>query len=150
MLCLDDVNTHSVEHVETRDPTRVAIVSDNPALRSEGPHMATESSSTPVLDTLAAMTAESMARCELDANALLAARIAALAAVDAPAASYLMHVGPAIDAGVTLEQIQNILVAIAPIIGTPRTASAALNINKALGVVIVALEEELAEEEEAQ
>jgi alkylhydroperoxidase/carboxymuconolactone decarboxylase family protein YurZ len=109
--------------------------------------MATQSSDTPVLDTLAAMTAESMARCQLDANALLAARLAALAAVDAPPASYLMHVGPAIEAGVSIEQIQNILIAIAPIVGTPRTASAALNITKALGVAIVVLEAELADEE---
>ncbi len=108
--------------------------------------MATESSETPVLDTLAAMTAESLARCELDPTALLAARLAALAAVDAPPASYLLHVGPAIDAGVSIEQIQNILIAIAPIVGTPRTASAALNITKALGVVIVALEEELGDD----
>ena len=108
-------------------------------------------SENPVLDTLAAMTAESVARCGLDANALVAARIAALVAVDAPAASYLMHVGTAMDAGVTLEQIQNILIAVAPIVGTARTASAALKITEALGIVIVALEEELeAEEEEAQ
>jgi alkylhydroperoxidase/carboxymuconolactone decarboxylase family protein YurZ len=110
----------------------------------------TDVSETPVLDTLAAMTAESVARCELDANALVAARIAALVAVDAPAASYLMHVGTAMDAGVTLEQIQNILIAVAPIVGTARTASAALKITKALGIVIVALEEELEAEEEAQ
>ena len=103
-----------------------------------------------MLDTLAAMTAESVARCGLDANSLVAARIAALAAVDAPAASYLLHVGPATDAGVTVEQIQNILIAVAPIVGTPRTASAALNITKALGVVIVALEDELEAEEQAQ
>ena len=108
------------------------------------------SSETPVLDTLVAMTAESMARCELDANSLLAARLAALAAVDAPAASYLMHLGPAMDAGVTLEQVQNILVAVAPIIGTPRTASAALKITDALGVVIVAMEEEIQAEEGQQ
>ena len=38
---------------------------------------------------------ESVARCGLDDNQLVAARIAALAAVDAPAASYLMHVGAA-------------------------------------------------------
>ena len=107
-------------------------------------------SENPVVDTLTAMTAESVARCGLDANALVAARIAALVAVDAPAASYLMHVGTAMDAGVTLEQIQNILIAVAPIVGTARTASAALKITKALGIVIVALEEELEAEEEAQ
>ena len=107
-------------------------------------------SENPVLETLAAMTAESVARCELDANSLLAARIAALVAVDAPAASYLMHVGAAMDAGVTIEQIQNILIAVAPIVGTTRTASAALNITKALGIVIIAVESELEAEDEAQ
>jgi alkylhydroperoxidase/carboxymuconolactone decarboxylase family protein YurZ len=110
--------------------------------------MSTESSERPVLDTLAAMTAESVARCELDPNSLLAARIAALAAVDAPAASYLMHVGTAMDAGVTVEQVQNILIAVAPIIGTPRTVDAALNITEALGVAIAGIEDELAAEEE--
>ncbi len=114
--------------------------------------MTDASSDTPVLDTLAAMTAESVARCELDANSLLAARIAALAAVHAPAASYLMHVGTAMDAGVTVEQVQNILIAVAPIIGTPRTLDASLNITEALGIVIAAVEAELEaeEEEEAQ
>jgi alkylhydroperoxidase/carboxymuconolactone decarboxylase family protein YurZ len=103
---------------------------------------------TPVLDTLAAMTAESFARCELDVNSLMTARIAALVAVDAPAASYLVHVGPAMEAGVTVEQLQSILVAVAPIVGTARIASAAANITAALGVVIVAAEELEAEEQE--
>jgi alkylhydroperoxidase/carboxymuconolactone decarboxylase family protein YurZ len=105
---------------------------------------------TPVLDTIVAMTAESMARCRLDANSLLAARIAALVAVDAPAASYLAHIDSAIDAGVTAEQLQQILVAVAPIVGTPRTASAAMKITEALGVVVIALEEELEAEQAAQ
>ena len=111
--------------------------------------MAATPSETPVLDTLAAMTAESIARCGLDANSLLAARIAALVAVDAPAASYLMHIGPAMDAGVTAAQVQDILIAVAPIVGAPRTMSAAAKITEALGVVIVALEAELEAEEQA-
>ncbi|HUA49338.1 MAG TPA: carboxymuconolactone decarboxylase family protein [Solirubrobacteraceae bacterium] len=110
--------------------------------------MTDASSETPVLDTLAAITAESVARCTLDPNSLLAVRIAALAAVDAPAASYLMHVGPAMDAGLTVDQIQNILIGIAPVIGTPRTLAAALKITEALGIAIVALEELEAEQEE--
>lgn len=112
--------------------------------------MAAEPSETPVLDTLAAMTAESVARCGLDDNGLVAARIAALAAVDAPAASYLMHVGAAVEAGVTVEQVQDILVAIAPIVGTARTLSAAAKLTEALGLVVVALAEELEAEAEAQ
>jgi len=107
-------------------------------------------SENPVLDTIAAMTAESVARCGLDDNSLIAARIAALAAVDAPATSYLLHVGPAMDAGVTIEQVQDILIAVAPIIGTSRTLSAATKITTALGVVIIALEAELEAEEDAQ
>ncbi len=110
--------------------------------------MTDPSSETPVLDTLAAITAESVARCTLDPNSLLAVRIAALAAVDAPAASYLMHVGPAMDAGLTVDQIQNILIGIAPVIGTPRTLAAALKITEALGIAIVALEELEAEQGE--
>jgi alkylhydroperoxidase/carboxymuconolactone decarboxylase family protein YurZ len=111
--------------------------------------MAAVPSERPVLDTLAAMTAESVARCTLDDNSLLAARIAALAAVDAPTGSYLLHVGAAVEAGVTVEQVQNILIAVAPIIGTPRTLSAATRITEALGVVIVALEAEAEAEAEA-
>lgn len=112
--------------------------------------MASSTSENPVLDTLAAMTAESVARCELDDNLLLAVRIAALAAVDAPAASYLMHIGPARDAGVTVEQVQNILIAVAPIIGAPRTANAALRITEALGIVVATVEAELEAEDQAQ
>lgn len=108
------------------------------------------STETPVLDTLVAMTAESIARCGLDANALVAARIAALAAVDAPAVSYLFHIRAAVDAGVTVEQVQNILVAVAPIIGTPRTMSAAANITRALGVAVVAVEARLEAEAASQ
>ena len=104
--------------------------------------MASTPSETPVLDALAAMTAESIARCELDAHSLLVARIAALAAVNAPTSSYLLHVGPAADAGVTVDEVQNILIAIAPIVGAPRTVDAALNITEALGIAIVALESE--------
>lgn len=111
--------------------------------------MANASSDLPVLDTLAAITADSVARCGLDENSLLTARIAALVAVDAPAASYLVHIGPAMDAGVTVERVQDILVAVAPIVGTPRTVSAAAKITAALGIAVVAVEQELEAEESA-
>ena len=53
----------------------------------------------PVLEALIDINAVSLARAELDPATLLLVRIAALAAVDAPAASYLMHVGPAVESG---------------------------------------------------
>jgi len=107
-------------------------------------------SDSPVLDTLAAMTAESVVRCGLDANSLVAARIAALVAVDAPEVSYIAHLGVAADAGVTVEQVQNILVAVAPIVGTARTMSAAAKITEALGIAIAVVEAELEAELEAE
>ena len=97
--------------------------------------MSTETQ-TPVLDTLAAMTAASLERAGPDAHALILQRIAALAAVDARPVSYLLHVGAAVEAGVTAEEVQNVLVAVAPIVGTARTMSAALNITDALGFAI--------------
>jgi hypothetical protein len=56
-------------------------------------------------------------------------------------------VGVAIDAGVTVEQVQDILIAVAPIVGTPRTISAAANITDALDIVVVAAEAEVEAEE---
>lgn len=100
------------------------------------------SDETPVLDTIAAMTAASVERCDLPADVLLLVRIAALAAVDARPVSYLAHVGPSIEAGVTLEDVQNVLVAVAPIIGSARVMKAAVNITEALGFVIDIIESE--------
>ncbi len=97
---------------------------------------------TPVLDTVAAMTLESVARCGLDPHSLLLVRIAALAAVDATPVSYLLHVGPALETGVTIDQVQDVLVAVAPIVGTARVTSAALAITEALGVAIAVIEAE--------
>jgi alkylhydroperoxidase/carboxymuconolactone decarboxylase family protein YurZ len=96
----------------------------------------------PVLETVAAMTEASLERCDLAPDALLLVRIAALAAVDARPVSYLAHVGPAVDAGVTVEDVQNVLVAVAPIIGTARVMSAAVNITEALGLAIAVVESE--------
>jgi hypothetical protein len=90
----------------------------------------------PILETLADINAVSVARSELDAASLVAIRLAALVAVDAPEASYLLHFGPAADAGLTLEDAQEVLVAVAPIVGTARTLSAAGKIVDALGLAI--------------
>lgn len=93
-------------------------------------------SDAPVLDTLAAMTMDSVERCGMDDSTLLLTRIAALAAMDAPAISYLAHVDPAVRANLTLEQVQDVLVAIAPVVGTARVMAAAGRITEALGFAI--------------
>ena len=95
---------------------------------------------TPVLDTIADMTAASIARCGLDDDQLILVRLAALAAVDARPVSYLAHIGPSLEAGVTLEQVQDVLVAVAPIVGTARVMAAAEHIAEALGFAIAVAE----------
>jgi len=96
----------------------------------------------PLLDTLADMTAASLERANLDDRELMLVRIAALAAVGAPPSSYLLNLGPAMDSGLTLEDAQSVLIAIAPITGGPRTLLAAGAIFKALGFAIAALEDD--------
>jgi alkylhydroperoxidase/carboxymuconolactone decarboxylase family protein YurZ len=91
---------------------------------------------TPVLDLLKSMTAESIAVSGLDPDELMVVRLAALVAVDAPAASYLANL-EAIDAvGINADQIRGVLAAIAPIVGTARVASATVKIVEALNVEI--------------
>ncbi|MEV7182470.1 carboxymuconolactone decarboxylase [Kitasatospora sp. NPDC093679] len=100
-------------------------------------------SETPVLDTLAAMTIDSIERCGMSEDMLILTRIAALAAMDAPTISYLAHLGPAVEANVTASQLQDVLVAIAPIVGTARVMSAAGHITEALGVAIAVADAEI-------
>ena len=104
--------------------------------------MPTDAEDMPVLDTLAAMTAASLERCDLPADTLLLVRLAALVAVDARPMSYLAHIGAAAETGVTLEDAQNVLVAVAPIVGTARVMSAAIHITEALGLAIAAFEDD--------
>ena len=87
------------------------------------------------------MAAASYEGSELDPATLILVRLAALAAVDAPASSYLMHIGPAAEVGVTLDQAQDVLVAVAPIVGTARTMAAATKIVEALGLAINLVEQ---------
>ena len=82
----------------------------------------------PLLDTLADMTAASVARADLADRELMLVRVAGLIAVDAPPASYLINLGPAVDSGLTLEDAQSVLVTLAPIVGGPRVVDAAANI----------------------
>jgi len=98
-------------------------------------------STTPVLDTIGAMTLASLENSDLEADELILVRLAALAAVDAPSLSYLVHLGPAVESGVTLERAQAVLAAVAPVIGSARTMSAALKITEALGFAIAVAEE---------
>lgn len=98
---------------------------------------------TPVLDALAAMTAVSIAESELAPREHVIARLSALVAVNAPPSSYLLNAGSAIDVGITVQDVQGILIAVAPVVGTPRVMAAAGNIAKALGLAVALADGEL-------
>ena len=93
--------------------------------------MAAQPDDTPILDLLAKMTADSLEATSLDGQSLMLVRIAALVAIDAPPASYLLNLGAAGKSGVTEDQVQGVLAAVAPIVGTTRVVSATANIVKA-------------------
>jgi alkylhydroperoxidase/carboxymuconolactone decarboxylase family protein YurZ len=88
------------------------------------------------------MTADAIEATTLDPKSTMLTRIAALVAVDAPPASYLMNLGVAGEVDVTAEEVQGVLVAVAPIVGTPRVVAAAGNIMRALALEIGGLEAE--------
>jgi len=97
--------------------------------------------SAPVLEQLAAMTLDTLENSGLDEQTYHLTRLAALVASDAAPVSYMVNFGAAADAGVTLEQAQGVLVAVAPVVGSARIASAAGNLLRAFGMAS-ALEEE--------
>ena len=106
--------------------------------------MVTETTDTPVLDLLKKMTVSSIEASTLDEKDLMLVRIAALVAIDAPPASYLLNLGAATEIGIELEDVRGVLAAIAPIVGTPKIVGATGNIMRALGFAIEL--EELEEE----
>jgi len=107
-------------------------------------------SETPVLDTLADIIAASLEHNTLSPRELMLVRIAALIAVDAPPASYLANAGPAADSGVTGDDIQAVMIGVAPVVGTPKIVSSAGKILRALGLEIMAAEAALDDDEDAE
>lgn len=97
-------------------------------------------SSTPVLDTLTDITSASIEHSHLVPRELMLARLAALVAVDAPPGSYLGNVGIAAANGMTEDDVQDVLIAVAPVVGTAKVVSASGNLMRALGFAIAASE----------
>lgn len=96
----------------------------------------------PVLDAIADLTAAAGEYNSLPLRELVLARLAALIAVDAPAVSYLANASAAQESGVTADDIQGVMIAVAPVVGTSRVMSAAAKIAQALGLAIIVAESE--------
>ena len=98
----------------------------------------------PVLDTLVDVTAASIDHNTLSARDFMLARVAALIAVDAPPISYIANASAIEQSGITADDIQGIMIAVAPVVGTPRVMAAGGHILRALGITIAVADAELA------
>jgi alkylhydroperoxidase/carboxymuconolactone decarboxylase family protein YurZ len=86
------------------------------------------------MNTLLHMTEGSFKESGLDPQSYMLVRLAALAAQDAPPASWLVNIQVGDTAGLTPAQMLGTLIAIAPIIGTARVVSAAGSIVRAFSL----------------
>jgi alkylhydroperoxidase/carboxymuconolactone decarboxylase family protein YurZ len=84
---------------------------------------------------LAAVNVASMEASGLDPETLMLVRMAALAAMDAPEASWMANLEVAAETDLSIEQVRGVLMAVAPLIGTPRVISAAGKIQQVFGQV---------------
>ena len=100
----------------------------------------------PVLDALTDMTAASVDHNSLTPRDYMLARLAAMIAVDAPPVSYFASASAIEESGITAEEIQGVMIAVAPVVGTSRVMSAAGHILRALGIAIGVAEAEMADE----
>jgi len=102
------------------------------------------SADTPVLDTLTDMTAASVEHNSLSPREYLIARLAAMIAVDAPPISYFATASAVQESGLTADDIQGVMIAVAPVVGAPRVMAAGGHIVRALGIAIEVAEAEIA------
>jgi 4-carboxymuconolactone decarboxylase len=102
--------------------------------------MSPSSGEMPVLDEVLRMTLDSAERSGLDARTYLQVRIAALAAMGAGPASWMTNLGVAAEAGLSVADVQAVLVAVSPVIGTARTVHAVGNALRGLGLAAAAAE----------
>ena len=84
------------------------------------------------MEILVNMNVDSMKSSGLDPETLMLVRVAALAAIDAPAVSWLANLGVASETDLKTDQLWGTLIAIAPLIGTARVVSAAGKIKEVL------------------
>ena len=105
------------------------------------------SSESPVLDTLTDMTAASVDHNTLSPRDYMLARVAALIAVDASPMSWFANAAAVEESGLTTDDIQGIMIAVAPVVGAPRVMSAGGHILRALGIAIAVADAEIAEAE---
>ena len=104
----------------------------------------------PVLDTLADVTAASIEHNTLSPRDFMLARLAALIAVDAPPLSYIANASAIEESGLTIDDVQGVMIAVAPLVGTARVMAAGGHILRALGMAIAVADADQASQLEEQ
>ena len=89
---------------------------------------------TSVLDVLVDMNEGVPERSGLNDETFMLVRIAALASTGAPPEAYRLNLEVADELGLSVEQVQGVLIAIAPVVGTARIASAGSAIAQSLEI----------------
>jgi hypothetical protein len=87
------------------------------------------------------INATSIEHSHLSPRELMLTRIAALVAVDPPPGSCLANAGPAVDTRISQQDVQEIMIAVAPLVGTAKVVSASGNLMRALGFAIAVADE---------
>jgi hypothetical protein len=90
----------------------------------------------PLVATVLDMNAASVTRVDLPMRELMMVRLAALVAMDAPVLAYLMNLDAVAMAGLDVDEVRQVLIAAAPIVGTARTVSAADRLVEAFGIAV--------------
>ena len=85
-----------------------------------------------LMDGLVGLHLQNLESSGLDPRIHALVRLASLIALGAPSASYAWQVSMAREAGVSVDEIAGVLVAVAPTVGLPRVAAAAPEIKRVL------------------
>ena len=102
-------------------------------------------SQTPVLDALTEMNLAPLANLkELDAESVMLVRFAALVALDAPPLSYLVHLEVDGEAALDQGKVEEVLLVLAPLVGSARIVSAGSKMVRAVGIAVLGAEAEAA------
>ena len=103
----------------------------------------TGESETPLFDTVMAMTEASLGNAQLPWREVVLVRIACLIAIDAPRASYAYNLAGPAASELSQQDVEAVLVAAAPLVGTARIAAAADRIAEAMGYPISVFDQAL-------
>ena len=91
-----------------------------------------QESGSPIISTISTMTRASRDNAALPEREVMLIRLACLIAADATEASYLYNLAGSSGPALTVEEVEAVLVAAAPLVGTARVVMAAERISAAM------------------